>query len=107
MRFALFKEVPKRRRRKKRKLNTGGAQGGKGDAGSDESDEDESSDENEAPERMSAPASPAKTAKSTATLVVPEEDSQRTLRADDSQDVPMDTEDGVAAAEKGGVSSAR
>jgi DNA replication licensing factor MCM3 len=110
MRFALFKEVPKRRRRKKRKLNTGGAQGGKGEAGSDESDEEDSSEENEVQERMSGPASPAKTTKkvkSTAILAIPEEDSQRTLLADDSQDVPMETEDGAKAADTGKVKPAR
>jgi DNA replication licensing factor MCM3 len=116
MRFALFKEVPKRRRRKKRKLNTGGAQGGKGEAGSDESDEEDSSEENEVQERMSGPASPAKTAKttkttkitkSTATPAISEEDSQRTLLADDSQDVPMETEDGPEAGDTGKMKSAR
>ncbi|KAF8898462.1 ATP dependent DNA helicase [Infundibulicybe gibba] len=54
MRFALFKEVPKRQTRKKRKLNNGAA-ASKGE-GSEE-DEEESDDEPEAHERMSMPPS--------------------------------------------------
>lgn len=61
MRFALFKEVPKRRQRKKRKLNTGGAvrKGSEDpDASEYESDEEEDSgNEVDAPERMSMPPS--------------------------------------------------
>lgn len=62
MRFALFKEVPKRRHRKKRKLNTGGAarKGSEGPDGSDdESDGDDSGDEADAAQRMSSPPAPA------------------------------------------------
>ncbi|KAG5219987.1 MCM DNA helicase complex [Salix suchowensis] len=60
MRFALFKEVPKRQRRKRRKLNSGGANKGQGDDGSQGSgdeteDEDEDGDLNPIPERMSMP----------------------------------------------------
>ncbi|KAK7468574.1 MCM DNA helicase complex subunit [Stygiomarasmius scandens] len=66
MRFALFKEVPKRQRRKKRKLNHGGAMR-KGSAGSDSDDDDDdddddgdaSGDEDEVPERMSMPPAAA------------------------------------------------
>lgn len=57
MRFALFKEVPKRQRRKKRKLNDGGA-ARKGGDGSDEEDDEESGDEPDGPERMSMPPTP-------------------------------------------------
>ena len=90
MRFALFKEVPKRRRKKKRKLNSGGATGGKGEDGSDESDEDQTSDELEVPERMSAPPSPAKAA--------PEKQpSQDPIWGDESQDMRMDTEETIPA----------
>jgi DNA replication licensing factor MCM3 len=56
LRFALFKEVLKRKKasqRKKRKLNAGGSAARDGEA-SDESDE-ESDEEEEAPARMSMP----------------------------------------------------
>ncbi|KAJ6626860.1 ATP dependent DNA helicase [Mycena sp. CBHHK59/15] len=56
MRFALFKEVPKRERRKKRKLNTGGATREDGDETADE----ESDDEPASPARMSMPPAAAK-----------------------------------------------
>lgn len=65
MRFALFRQVPKRQKRKKRKLNTGGARKKQdGAEGSDEEDESDSEEEEEAAaERMSVPpaaaASPA------------------------------------------------
>ncbi|KAF5375181.1 hypothetical protein D9758_000036 [Tetrapyrgos nigripes] len=66
MRFALFKEVPKRQRRKKRKLNTGGAmRRGSVDGDSDDDDDgsgdegDASGDEDEVPERMSMPPAAA------------------------------------------------
>ena len=65
MRFALFKEVPKRERRKKRKLNTGGAarRGGPGsdDSSGDDSDAD-GSDEEPAPQRMQMPSRAASAA---------------------------------------------
>ncbi|KAG6814038.1 hypothetical protein H0H92_003888 [Tricholoma furcatifolium] len=56
MRFALFKEVPKRQRRKKRKLNDGGA-ARKGEAQGSEEESDESDEEMDPPvERMSMPS---------------------------------------------------
>jgi DNA replication licensing factor MCM3 len=56
LRFALFREVPKRQRRKKRKLNDGNAvRRGEG-SGSEESDSEESGDEaDQQNERMSMP----------------------------------------------------
>ncbi|KAJ3718462.1 ATP dependent DNA helicase [Lentinula raphanica] len=63
MRFALFKEVPKRQRRKKRKLNHGGAARKGSESGDEEEeDSDEEDEENEAPQRMSVPpaAAPAR-----------------------------------------------
>ncbi|KAL1748438.1 MCM2/3/5 family-domain-containing protein [Schizophyllum fasciatum] len=59
MRFALFKEVPKRERRKKRKLNTGGAarRGGPGSDGSSGEDSDaDGSDEEPVSQRMQMPS---------------------------------------------------
>lgn len=70
LRFALYKEVMKRKRtvrRKKRKLNTGDATGRRGDGEDDEeSDEDESDDEDEGEEnkRMEAPVPQVEKAKS-------------------------------------------
>ncbi|KAJ2920253.1 hypothetical protein MD484_g161, partial [Candolleomyces efflorescens] len=57
MRFALFRQVPKRQRRKKRKLNHGGIRKKVDDAeGSDDEDETDTEDEEEATaERMSVP----------------------------------------------------
>lgn len=84
MRFALFKEVPRRQRRKKRKLNDGGAtRKGQDTDGTDDSDD---SDEELEPtvERMS---------------MSPQSKSPRGKQAvhdpvwgDDSQDVPMEVE---------------
>lgn len=61
MRFALFRQVPKRQRRKKRKLNTGGARKKLDDAeGSDEEDETDSEEEEEAvAARMNIPPAAA------------------------------------------------
>lgn len=62
MRFALFKEVPKREHRKKRKLNDGkAARKGKGEGPEEtdgEGDGDETGDEEEPLERMSMPPAP-------------------------------------------------
>jgi DNA replication licensing factor MCM3 len=57
MRFALFKEVPKRQRRKRRKLNAGSRKLKEDGMGEDEdgSDSEEDSDEEEGQGRMSIP----------------------------------------------------
>lgn len=80
MRFALFREVPKRQHRKKRKLNSGAAVR-KGSDDSDDGDSEDSEDE-QAPasaERMASPPAPA-------VPVPPPEDP---IWGDESQDVPM------------------
>ena len=79
LRFALFKEVPKRQRRKKRKLNDGNAvRKGEG-SGSDESESGESGDEADQPnERMSMPPQAPRN---------PE--TQDPIWGEDSQDVQM------------------
>jgi len=82
MRFALFREVPKRQRRKKRKLNNGAAVR-KGSDGSDDGESDDSDDEPVAAERMTSPVA------TTATSVPP---------GDDSQDVTMTVDDQPATA---------
>jgi DNA replication licensing factor MCM3 len=104
MKFALFKEVPKRKRRKKRKLNTGGAVGGKGEDGSgEESDGEETSDEHEIPERMSLPpASPARVK-----AVQDKQPSQDPIWGDESQDLQMDVDDHPAEAGECVISPAR
>ena len=89
LRFALYKEVLKRKqRRKKRKLNHGGAAGGRddGEEEGDESESDEEEDEEEQPARMGQPA-PAQAAKAKAKTV------------DESQDVEMDDGTGVPDAQ--------
>ena len=79
LRFALFKEVPKRQRRKKRKLNDGNAvRKGEG-SGSEESESGESGDEaDQQNERMSMPPQAARN---------PE--TQDPIWGEDSQDVQM------------------
>jgi len=83
MRFALFREVPKRQRRKKRKLNSGAAVR-KGSDNSDEEDDDEESDgEEPAPaERMSTPG---RMSRAPTVQPVP----QDPIWGDDSQDISM------------------
>ncbi|KAJ7596741.1 MCM2/3/5 family-domain-containing protein [Mycena floridula] len=86
MRFALFKEVPKRRHRKKRKLNTGGAarKGSENPDGSDdESEGDDSGDDADPPARMSLPPASPKAA-------APPQDP---IWGDESQDVEMQTDE--------------
>jgi DNA replication licensing factor MCM3 len=87
MRFALFKEVPKRQRRKKRKLNSGAATGGNEDGSEDDTDADGSEDEQEVPERMSIP--PPQPAKS---KPFSDASQNENIWGDDSQDVQMDVE---------------
>jgi len=80
MRFALFKEVPKRQRRKKRKTATGARKGGEEDAegsSEDESDDMEGGDEGEQ-QHMTIPA------------VEQTNQTQDPIWGEDSQDVQMD-----------------
>ncbi|KAJ7462807.1 MCM2/3/5 family-domain-containing protein [Mycena galericulata] len=110
MRFALFKEVPKRERRKKRKLNTGGASRDDG-----ESEGEDSDDEPAPPARMSMP--PQAKAKGSPS---PEPEpapaaaaaTQDPIWGEDSQDVTMDIDEPPAAgagsaAEDGGIQTQR
>lgn len=97
MRFALFKEVPKRQRRKKRKLNNGAAvrKGVDDGEGSDEeSGGEETGDDEPAPERMSMPPASPKTTGTTAV--------QDPVWGDESQDVTMvaSSSGSAAASEK-------
>lgn len=96
MRYALFKEVPKRQRKKKRKPNAGtGGRGGQGD-GEDSEDEsdDESGDEPNAPGRMEMPqGANGTTAPTTAAAKTNQQPPEDPIWGDDSQDtqdVPMD-----------------
>lgn len=95
MRYALYKEVAKRRRqkRKKRKLNHGGATAGKGEDGSQDSSDEEDSDNDddedeqpEVPERLHVPQE-----QSNDGTLRPQTESQNSLWKDDSQDVSMFT----------------
>lgn len=82
MRFALFREVPKRQRRKKQKLNSGAAVR-KGSDGSDDGD----SEDSDAPapvERMTSPVAPT-----SVPVPLPEDP----IWGDESQDVPMSVDD--------------
>ena len=89
MRFALFREVPKRQRRKKRKLNNGVAVR-KGSDGSDDDGESDDSDDEPAPaERMTSPV---------ATTAAPVPPSDDPFREDESQDVTMTVDDQPATA---------
>lgn len=83
MRFALFKEVPKRQRRKKRKLNDGAAARKGEDREGSEDTSEESDDEMDVPaERMSIPPPPPSTHNQLA---------QDPVWGDESQVVQMDT----------------
>ena len=90
MRFALFREVPKRQHRKKRKLNNGAALR-KGSDGSGDDDSDGSEDEQEpasaSAERMVSPRAPV--SRSSVGPARPPEDP---IWGDESQDVQMSTE---------------
>lgn len=83
MRFALFRQVPKRQRRKKRKLNSGGVRKRDGDDAEGSSDEESDSDDDNdaAAERMSVAPVPA-----AAAAPAPPQDP---IWGDDSQDVTM------------------
>jgi DNA replication licensing factor MCM3 len=82
MRFALFREVPKRQRRKKRKLNSGAAVH-KGSDESDEEDDDEEGDEEQEPTPPDRMSTPGRTSR--APTVQP----QDPIWGDDSQDISM------------------
>lgn len=92
MRFALFREVPKRQRRKKRKLNNGAAvrKGSDGSDG-DDGESDDSDDEPTPAKRMTSPVA-------TTTAPEPPEDP---MRGDESQDVTMTVDDQPAKAPSG------
>jgi len=98
MRFALFREVPKRQRRKKRKLNSGAAVR-KGSDDSDDDDEDDGSDEEEPPteERMK---SPVRVTRTTPAARPP----QDPIWGDDSQDASMAIDEPSAATAVGPTS---
>lgn len=96
MRYALYKEVAKRRRqkRKKRKLNHGGASAGKGEDGSqDSSDEEDSSDDNDDDEEQPETVERLDMSKQQPNGGQPpaQSGSQNSLWQDDSQDVSMAT----------------
>jgi len=103
MRFALFREVPKRQRRKKRKLNNGVAVR-KGSDGSDDGDSEDSEEEEEpaSAERMVSPV--VSMSKSTVAPAPPPEDP---IWGDESQDVPMTVDDQSATAPSGHNSNIR
>ncbi|KAG6817636.1 hypothetical protein H0H87_006264 [Tephrocybe sp. NHM501043] len=85
MRFALFKEVPKRQRRKKRKLNDGGVARKGEDREASEEGSDDSDDDMDTPvERMSIPPLNAPSPPRNQTIQDP-------VWGDESQDVQMDT----------------
>ncbi|KAF9243837.1 MCM2/3/5 family-domain-containing protein [Melanogaster broomeanus] len=108
MRYALYKEVAKRRlKRKKRKLNRGGATTGRGEDGSqDSSDEEDSGEDDEPPEvaeRMDAHPQQPNGGQPTNN-----QGSQDSLWQDDSQDLQMDeVPPAVGPAQDGGVSPGR
>jgi len=91
MRFALFREVPKRQHRKKRKLNSGAALRKGSDGSGDEVESDGSEDEQEltstSAERMVSPRAPA--SRSSTGPARPPKDP---IWGDESQDVQMSAE---------------
>ncbi|KAG6866886.1 hypothetical protein C0991_008823 [Blastosporella zonata] len=92
MRFALFKEVPKRQRRKKRKLNDGGAaRKGEDRDGFDEGSDDSDEDMDTPVDRMTIPPPNARSPPHNPPPV------QDPVWGDESQDVQMDTSQASAA----------
>ena len=85
MRFALFREVPKRQRRKKRKLNSGAAVRKGSDADGSEDETDESEDEEQPAERMTSPSASG----SRSTVPPAAQPPEDPIWGDDSQDVTM------------------
>lgn len=103
LRFALFKEVLKRKRtakRKKRKLNAGRASSQGAEGTEDESGSESESDEEE-DARVPEPASPVKAAPPRRAAAKP------SPRADDSEDVAMDTQDEAPPAASGALPANR
>jgi DNA replication licensing factor MCM3 len=91
MRFALFKEVPRRQRRKKRKLNDGGAARKGEDADGSDDDSNGSGDELDTPvERMSMP--PAADGAAQTRSPRRNQVAQDPVWGDESQDVQMEVE---------------
>ena len=97
MRFALFREVPKRQRRKKRKLNSGAAvrKGSDGSDG-DDGESDDSEDEPAPAERMTSPV---------ATAAAPVPPPEEPMWGDESQDVTMTVDEQPATAPSGLISN--
>ncbi|KAF7306557.1 DNA helicase [Mycena indigotica] len=97
MRFALFKEVPRRQRRKKQKLNSGGAHA-EGDGAETEA-EDSEEDEPEVPTRMSMPPQKGKNTPSPEPEPAPQAPAptQDPIWGDESQDVTMEVDAPAAA----------
>ncbi|KAG6919593.1 MCM DNA helicase complex subunit [Tephrocybe rancida] len=97
MRFALFKEVPKRQRRKKRKLNDGGAaRRGEDREGSEEASEESDEDLDAPIERMTIPPPNAPSPPRNQPVQDP-------VWGDESQDVQMDTSQVAAPADDGKI----
>lgn len=87
MRFALFKEVPKRQRRKKRKLNHGNAAERKGSESGDDDESEEEEEDEGPPQRMGLPRNGQQVR---AAAREPEDP----IWGDQSQDVDMAAADG-------------
>lgn len=91
MRFALFREVPKRQRRKKRKLNSGAAaRKGSDDGDGSDDGESESDDDDDEPASADRMATPKPATRSAAAPARPPEDP---IWGDESQDVQMAADD--------------
>lgn len=91
MRFALFKEVPKRQRRKKRKLNHGSAAERKGSESGDDDESEEEEDEGP-PQRMGLPGNGQQ-------VRVAAREPEDLIWGDQSQDVDMTDGDSAPAEE--------
>lgn len=109
MRFALFREVPKRQRRKKRKLNSGAAvkKGGSDGSGDEDDDSDDSDDDQDltaAGERMSTPR-PATAGAALRPSVPPISQPPRDpIWGDDSQNTTMAIDDELSSSVPSGLS---
>lgn len=90
MRFALFREVPKRQRRQKRKLNNGGAiRKGSDGSDNDSDDEEESDDEEDAQPGTDRMGTPTQVSTRAAAAAAPARAPVDPIWGDESQDTTM------------------
>lgn len=89
MRFALFREVPKKEHRKKRKLNDGGVVRRGSDASDNDDDDEESDDADIQPARTERMGTPRQASARPAAAATPTRQPADPIWGDESQDMTM------------------